>query len=62
MADQEGQVLDAIDAEAERQATLIVTMHECEGFDDPEDRCPRKPEKCICWQGRDKAPTTQGEG
>jgi hypothetical protein len=24
----------------------------CEGYDDPEDRCPRDPEECVCWQGR----------
>jgi hypothetical protein len=24
----------------------------CVGYDDPEDRCPRRAEECICWQGR----------
>ncbi len=25
---------------------------ECEGFDDPEERCPRRPEDCQCWKVR----------
>lgn len=24
----------------------------CEGYADPEERCPRHPNDCICWQGR----------
>ena len=24
----------------------------CEGYDDPEERCPRHPDDCICWKGR----------
>jgi hypothetical protein len=23
---------------------------ECPGADDPEERCPREPKDCICWE------------
>lgn len=27
----------------------------CEGFDDPDERCPRRPEDCVCWKVRQSA-------
>lgn len=27
---------------------------DCEGADDPEERCPRHPKDCTCWQTRHK--------
>lgn len=25
---------------------------DCDGWDDPEDRCPRNPDQCRCWIAR----------
>ena len=25
-------------------------LSECEGSDDPEERCPRHPDDCVCWK------------
>lgn len=33
-------------------ATLTVRST-CSGWDDPQERCPRPPELCVCWQGRE---------
>ena len=30
-----------------KEAKIAAT---CSGFDDPEDRCPRHPSKCVCWK------------
>ena len=30
----------------------MIDRRKCEGFDDPEERCPYSAKACICWQGR----------
>lgn len=27
-----------------------MSRNDCEGADCPDDRCPRKPEDCVCWK------------
>lgn len=27
-----------------------LTERECPGADDPEERCPRHPDDCACWE------------
>lgn len=29
---------------------IEIIPNYCDGADDPEDRCPRHPSECICWQ------------
>ena len=31
----------------------------CEGFDDPEERCPRNPDFCVCWRIRVRVESTE---
>ena len=28
----------------------VKTATTCSGFEDPEDRCPRRPSDCVCWK------------
>jgi len=41
-----GVVLKQLRSTASRNHNL------CAGYDDPEDRCPRSPKDCVCWQHR----------
>jgi Lar family restriction alleviation protein len=43
-------------AHIERQAAAS-TAPECEGRDDPGERCPRPPHECTCWQVDEDHPT-----
>ncbi|TDX72630.1 hypothetical protein EDE05_12851 [Neorhizobium sp. R1-B] len=37
---------------------LMKSVDDCEGFDDPEERCPRHPNDCLCWDVRAPSPST----
>lgn len=41
-------------AEAKRRRRAVKRMRQmldqCEGSDDPEERCPRHPDDCVCWK------------
>lgn len=32
---------------------------ECEGVEDPDDRCPRNPRDCVCWKIDPEHPTNE---
>jgi len=38
--------------EESRKPTFKPGPDTCHGWDDPEERCPRDPKDCVCWQGR----------
>jgi len=40
----------AITAALSDKQAVEPTTDECEGADDPEERCPRHPKDCRCWQ------------
>ena len=31
-------------------ARVKKAQQQCDGADDPEERCPRRPQDCTCWQ------------
>lgn len=31
------------------KARYLALKADCTGFNDPEERCPRNPEDCVCW-------------
>lgn len=33
---------------------IMKSADDCEGFDDPEERCPRHPRDCTCWKTRER--------
>lgn len=34
----------------------------CDGWDDPDDRCPRDPDKCLCVPARQAVAALNGKG
>ncbi|AYC99983.1 hypothetical protein [Neorhizobium sp. NCHU2750] len=34
---------------------LMKSVDDCEGFDDPDERCPRHPNDCLCWDAKNLA-------
>ena len=39
-----------------------LSEFECEGADDPEERCPRHPRDCVCWKIDPARPTKKAKG
>lgn len=46
--------------EDSRIAFVRAQAEECEGADDPEERCPRHPKDCTCWQVDNDHPSRKG--
>jgi hypothetical protein len=34
----------------------VKSEADCPGFDDPEERCPRDPKDCVCWDAPRPSP------
>lgn len=41
-------LLDNLKASQSRAAAKL--RETCEGFDEPDERCPRHPSECVCWE------------
>lgn len=51
---------ERFDMNAWAKLRCAVLKEQCEGFDDPDERCPRRLKDCVCWKAR-RAVETQGD-